>query len=158
MLKWKFLRKFTVKWQEFFSKEELDRILQAVKKAETLTSGEIRVVLRDACDPDLSTKDQALIDFRKYGLNKTRDKTGVLIMVVLQFRRVEVLADQGINDQVPEGYWDGIVWTITNSFKEGKSCEGICNAVEAVGQMLAEKFPRKPDDTDELSNEPIVIS
>ncbi len=155
-MRFKFWQKNVLKPENVFTKEELDKIAQATKKAESLTSGEIRVVIRGACKSGLTTKQQALADFREYGLVQTRDKTGVLILVVLQKRRVEVLADKGINDIVPAGYWDGIVWTITNSFRNIGPCKGICEAVETVGQMLAEKFPRKPDDTNELPNEPIV--
>ncbi len=153
----KFWQKRITKPEDVFTKEDLDSITEVVKKAELLTSGEIRVVIRSVCDKGLSTKNQALADFEKFGLVSTRDKTGVLILIILSERQVEVLADKGINDQVPEGYWDGIVWTITNSFRNVGPCKGICEAVETVGQMLAEKFPRKSDDTNELSNEPTVV-
>lgn len=161
MSKLKFWQKSPVKPEDVFSKEQLNSIAEAVKKAELLTSGEIRVVIRGACEKKLNnypgqTRMQAMIEFEEHGLANTRDKTGVLILIVLNKRKVEVLADKGINDVVPENYWDGIVWGITNSFKENKPCDGICEAVETVGQMLAEKFPRKPDDVNELPNEPIV--
>lgn len=140
---------------DFFTKEELDSIDNAVKQAELLTSGEIKVVISCECEEGLSSKQQALDDFYYYGLDKTRDKTGVLILVVLSGRNVEILGDKGINDRVPEGYWTGVVKTIVDGFKNNKGAEGICKAVVEVGNLLKDNFPRKPDDTNEISNEVI---
>jgi len=157
-MRWKFWVK-PLRVEDVFTKAELDEITSSVKKAEALTSGEIRVVLRSTCEKKLrrySTKIQAMIDFEEYGLANTRDKTGVLILVVLQSKKVEVLADKGINDQVPKGYWNDVVNLILYGFRKDNPCSGICLAVENVGQMLAEKFPRKPDDTNELADEPVI--
>lgn len=139
-----------------FTDKQLKGIAEATQRAEALTSGEIRVVLRDTCQNGLSSKQQVLADFQEFGLINTRDKTGVLILILLKNHQVEVLDDKGINDRVGEGYWDQIVSVITDGFNHNKPYEGICRAVEKVGGLLAETFPRKPDDTNELSDEPIV--
>lgn len=154
-MKLKFWKK-SFKPQNVFTKEQLNTITETVKKAESLTSGEIRVVIRGACKRGLNTKQQALADFEEHGLAQTRDKTGVLILIVLQERQVEILADKGINDRVRESFWDSIVLSITNNFKNKEYFKGICDAVETVGHVLAEHFPRKPDDTNELPNKPVL--
>lgn len=143
------------KIQDFFTAEEFGAIRGAVEKAELLTSGEIRVVLRCAREKGLSMREQALADFYQYGLDKTKNKTGVLILVLFQDKKVEVLGDRGINEKVMAGYWDGVVKMIVNGFREGRRCDGICQAVTEVGKLLQEKFPRQADDVDELSNEVI---
>ena len=140
---------------DFLAQEELDKITEATDKAELLTSGEIKVVIRCARERGLSTHKQALAEFYGHGLDKTKDQTGVLIFVLLENREIEVLGDKGINNEVPNGYWNGVVEMIRSGFKAGKGSEGICRAVAEVGRLLQEKFPRKPDDKNELPNEVI---
>lgn len=141
---------------DVFTQEELDGIKKATKEAELLTSGEIKVAIRSDCRRGLSTKEQALEDFYRLGLDKTQDKTGVLVLIILQQRAVEVLADKGINDKVPDGYWNEVVETIASGFKEGKGYEGVYQAVSKIGELLAKNFPRKPEDVDEISDEVVL--
>lgn len=138
---------------DFFSQEELDEIQKGVEKAESLTSGEVKVTIRCECEENLSPREQALKDFYQYGLDKTKGQTGILILVLLQERKVEVLGDKGINDKVPPGYWDEVAKMIVGGFRGGRRREGICEAVLEVGKLLHDKFPRQPDDVNELPDE-----
>lgn len=143
------------KVSNFLTKEELAGINKAVEQAELLTSGEIKVVIRPQLPTSSSAKQQALNDFYEFGLDKTRDKTAVLILIVLSSGNIEVLGDKGINDKVPDGYWAGVVKIIADGFKNNKGADGICKAVVEVGNLLKDNFPRKPDDVNEISNEAV---
>lgn len=101
---------------------------------------------------DTEVKEAAVTHFFKHGLYRTRDKTGVLILISVFERRVRVLADEGINAKVAEGQWDEIVKMITDGIKEKRATGAICAAVEKIGDLLKTHFPIKPDDTDELKN------
>ena len=101
---------------------------------------------------DIEVREKALVSFVEQGLHETRDKTGILILISLFERRVQVLADSGINAKVPENTWDEIVSIITQGLKTGTSCDAICQAVERCGELLQNQFPIKADDTDELPN------
>lgn len=150
--------KRSLKPRHIFTKEQLNSITEMVKKTESLTTGEIRVVIRSVCKRGLSTKQQALADFEKHGLAQTHDKTGVLILIVLQDRQVEIIADEGINGVVSEDYWNSVILSMTSSFKNREFYKGICTAVEMVGETLARNFPGKPDDINELPDAPVVTS
>ena len=95
---------------------------------------------------------RALAAFSGHGLYQTREHTGILILVSLLEHRVEVLADKGINEKVSPGTWDEIVQIVTTGLKTGKPCEGFCKAIERCSEILAQHFPRPPDDQDELAN------
>jgi putative membrane protein len=41
---------------------------------------------------------------------------------------------------------------IVDGMREKQAAQAICKAVEHVGDLLAEHFPIRPDDQDELSN------
>lgn len=95
-------------------------------------------------------RNKALVSFLEQGLHETRDKTGILILVSLFEHRVQVLADSGINERVPEHSWDEIVAIVTNGLKQNQACDAICRAVERCAELLLTHFPRKDDDTNEL--------
>ena len=97
-------------------------------------------------------KEKALVSFIEHGLHETRDRTGILILISLFEHRVQVLADSGINEKVPEHTWEELVDIIVAGLKSGDSCTATCQAIERCGELLQEHFPRKHDDTDELPN------
>ena len=101
---------------------------------------------------DDEVEEAAITNFFDQDLYRTRDETGVLVLISVFERRVWILADRGINAKVPEGQWDDIVKMITDGIKQKRAADAICAAVEKIGALLAEHFPIKPDDTDELKN------
>lgn len=141
-----------------FSEEDFAKIEAATKEAEKNTSGEIRVVIRSRYSEGMESNMHAQVqhEFEKYGLGNTRDKTGVLILLVLDARKFMIWGDDGIHAKVPQGYWDVLATGMSAHFQEGHYAQGICEVVAEVGKRLAEFFPKKPDDTNELSDKPIL--
>ena len=76
-----------------------------------------------------------------------------MIFILLKEREFYILADSAINDKVAENTWELVKDKMEASFREEKFCLGILNAVDEVGTILSEHFPRKTDDTNELSDE-----
>jgi uncharacterized membrane protein len=149
----------------FLSSEQRNEIEDAISKAESMTSSEIRVLIVAASSvvPKRSKGDQkealrrrAIQEFSKLGIHNTRDKTGVLLMVSIEERMVQILAGNGINSVVPENTWPSMVHLVTEGIKAGKPAQGIAMAVAGIGTLLSEKFPIKPDDTNELSNAVVI--
>ncbi len=97
-------------------------------------------------------KEKAMVSFLELGLHETRDRTGILILISLFEHRVQVLADSGINEQVPEQTWDEIVAMIVAGIKSNDAGTAVCRAVERCGELLASHLPVKNDDSDELPN------
>jgi putative membrane protein len=101
---------------------------------------------------DEEVEEAAVTHFFKNGLHRTRDETGVLIFISLFERRVRVLADRGINRKVDQDQWEAVVAGITAGIRQKRAGEAICRAVTDVGRLLAEHFPVREDDRDELAN------
>ncbi|NQV90054.1 TPM domain-containing protein [Candidatus Uhrbacteria bacterium] len=155
----KFFQRLIDLWwmHRMFSKQDLDAITVAVTKAEQTTSGEIRVVIRARRDdsiPDVKT--QAEADFLKHKMHDTRDKTGVLLLIVLADRAFYIMGDEGINNLLPPNFWEQQAIELSSAFHERHSTKGICESVEAIGRCLCEHFPKKHDDTNELPNRPVL--
>lgn len=149
----------------FLTGDQRNEISDVITKSEMMTSGEIRVLVVAASSivPRFSKKNRrealrrrAVSEFSKLGIHNTRDRTGVLLMVSLEERMVQVLAGKGINSVVPENTWPSLVHCITKALKEGNPAQGISMAVSDIGKMLSEKFPMRSDDTDELSNAVVI--
>ena len=103
---------------------------------------------------DSAVRRRAEAAFYEHGLHKTREGTGILIMLSLLERRVQVLADKAINERVPPATWDRIVQELVAAIREGRPTEGFCRAIEKCGDLLAEHFPARPSDNpDELSDD-----
>ncbi|MBT3235819.1 MAG: hypothetical protein HN353_07700 [Bdellovibrionales bacterium] len=96
---------------------------------------------------------RAIQIFHEHQVSMTRDRTGIMIFISLLERRVLVLADAGINQQVAANYWDQLVATLVGRIKEGREIEGIIEAIEECGKALSNSFPRKDDDTNEISDQ-----
>jgi len=97
-------------------------------------------------------QEAAVTAFYQNGLFRTRDETGVLIYISVFEHKVWVLGDRGINEKVTRDAWEEVVDVIAGGIREKQQAVAICTAVESVGVMLAEHFPVKPDDTNELKN------
>ncbi len=94
----------------------------------------------------------ARLAFLEQGLMETRERTGILIYVSLLEHRAEVLADRGIDERVEQGTWDGVVRTVLRGIRAKRADEGLVEAIRLCGDILAQQFPRRPDDADELAN------
>jgi len=94
--------------------------------------------------------EKALRVFRELEMQRTAERTGILILVSLLEHRVQVLADSGINARVKSGTWDEVVEIVLAGIKRGDLCQGLCDAIERCGEILAHDFPVQPDDVNEL--------
>ncbi len=141
-----------------FSDEDLARITEAVRESEKHTSGEIRVVIRQEYENGVSSIDeQALLDFERFGLTHTKDKTGVLLLLVLDARKFKIMGDSGISAKLPGTYWNTLANNLSIDFKNSEFVGGVCTLVHEVGLQLVARFPIMLDDTNELSDNVIVI-
>ncbi|MGC2062208.1 MAG: hypothetical protein WA610_04465 [Thermodesulfovibrionales bacterium] len=96
---------------------------------------------------------RALKGFYEKGLYRTRDNTGVLFFISILEHKVWVLADKGINSKIHQETLNRFASTVTQGIKEERACDALCQAITEAGHILAEHFPVRSDDTNELSDE-----
>jgi uncharacterized membrane protein len=137
--------------------DDLDAIAGAVGRAEAQTSAEIRVHLEPRVPHarpgrTLAALDRAREVFTTLGMHETRDRNGVLIYVALADHKLAVVGDEGIHARLGDAYWARVRDLMVQRFSEGAPRDAIVGAVEMLGGTLAEHFPRRPDDVDELPN------
>ncbi len=202
--------------ENFFTKDELERISRAVDAAEASTAGEIATMVVAASDPyregsvlgtmllaglsaflfsvflhhvtvwfyvpatvalalpsgylflrlprlripfvarsriRLAVRERALRAFYEKGLHRTRDATGILIFISLLERTVWILGDSGINRRISPEAWQELSTGLTRGIRRGEACDALCLTIARCGSILAEHFPHRADDTNELPDE-----
>ena len=99
----------------------------------------------------------ALNQFLAHGLHKTEARTGVLIFAALSDHQVEVVADQGIHAIVDRDVWAQAVDALTIALREGRPAEGFEAAIALTGGVLAEHFPPRRRDPNEVPDRLVEI-
>jgi uncharacterized membrane protein len=143
----------------FLSEADFDAITRAIKTAEARTSAEIRVHLERHVPrrllvgraPDVMTRAHHV--FRRLGMHRTAERHGVLIYVAVEDRRLAIVGDEGIHGRVGDLHWHRVRDLMIERLRSNAPREAIERAVEELGRTLAEHYPRRPDDQNELSDE-----
>jgi uncharacterized membrane protein len=140
------------KVEQLLSKKDEEDIIEAIRTAESNTSGEIRIHLEKTTG-DLDIFDRAMEIFHKLKMNNTKHANGVLIYVAVEDKNFVIIGDKGINDVVPDDFWESTKDVIVEKFKKGAFKQGLVNGILTAGQQLKKHFPWSEDTRDELSNE-----
>lgn len=135
----------------YFTPEQKERIVAAIREAEAHTSAEIRVHIENHCRKE--ALDRAVDVFALLRMHKTAAHNGVLVYVALKDHKVAIIGDSAINRDVPPGLWDECYALMAKRFRKGEICEGICEAILTFGQRLNQPFPHRPDDVNELPDD-----
>ncbi len=99
-------------------------------------------------------RELAQLQFLNQGVTQTRGRTGVMVLVSQLEKRVAVVADSGVTRSVDDEKWKELMGEIQGGFDGGDLSATAVQAVEKLGEFLAEPLPVAKDDIDELSNVP----
>ncbi len=137
--------------QSFFSQLDHDRMLAAIKAAEQRTSGEIRVYVshRHVADPQRA----AISHFHKLGMQRTKHRNAVLIFVAPESQNFFIVGDEGIHKKCTNDSWDQIAGQMQERFRTGRFADAIVHGIKSAGSLLAQHFPRDPNDRNELPDQ-----
>src|SRR5881275_3708738 len=127
--------------KEFLSKLEHDRIVGAIREAESKTSSQIRVYVQRgkvSVDPLIAAQKK----FQRLGMHKTRERNAVLIFVAPRAHKFAVVGDKAIHEKCGEEFWRRVVDAMRVHFQNEKFSHALIEAVNEVGKVLAAHFPR----------------
>ncbi len=121
------------------SRAEKVKVRGLIEQIAQETTAEICVVLlHDTDDP----RKFALDYFNHHGIGKKDLNNGILILVVLAKRRIELIVGDGLRGSIPQKTLDSVVAEIlAPHFRDGKFGDGLHLAIEALGRMLRETLP-----------------
>lgn len=101
-------------------------------------------------------------EFFDRGITRTRDRSGVLILVAEQERSLVVLADRGVEEALAPaatgaaseaaGVFTRWAAEAVEGLRQGRGGVALVHVVEQIADALADRFPPREDDVDELPN------
>ena len=140
-----------MKPKDFLNQLDDAAVLAEIAAAERRSSGEIRVYVSQKMVED--PVERATLRFKKLGMDKTRERNGVLLYFAPQAQKFAVIGDAGIHEKCGQAFWEEVATEIREQLKQQHFTEAVVRAVRKVGEVLARHFPRSEGDRDELSNE-----
>src|SRR3984893_5292479 len=138
--------------KEFISKLDHDRIVKAIQEAESKTSAEIRVYLQRGKLAD-DALNAAQKRFQKLGMHKTRERNGVLVFVTPRAHKFAVVGDQAIHEKCGETYWQRVVESMREHFRNERFSDAIIDGIRDIGRVLADHFPKRSTSSNQLPDE-----
>ncbi len=137
-------------------------IERAIAASEAAHAGQIRFVVEGALDGRPLFRDQpararALDVFSQLRIWDTAHNSGVLIYLLLADRKVEIVADRGIDAAVGEATWRHICAAMETEFGRGRFEAGAIAGIRSVTDCLARHFPRRDAGANELPDKPVVL-
>lgn len=145
-----------------FSRQLLQRLEQAIASSESGHVGELRLVVEGNLPlPELwrgQTPRMRAIDlFSQLRVWDTAYNSGVLIYLQLIDRRVEIIADRGIDSRVGRPFWDAVCRQMEGAFQAGDFENGTLVALQTISAALCENFPAPLENPNELPNAPLLL-
>lgn len=134
------------------SKLEHDRIVLAIRDAESKTSAEIRVFIQRGKlegDPLLAAQKK----FHHLRMHRTTEHNGVLIFVAPRAHKFAVIGDRGIHERCGDALWQRLIEQMRENFRHERFTDALVEAIEQAGSSLAEHFPRRPGSSGQLPDE-----
>ncbi|SFW88481.1 TPM domain-containing protein [Chitinophaga sancti] len=141
--------------KELLTEAEKQQLVQAIRHAERMTSGEIRVFVESHCkfvDP----LDRAQQIFVRLSLEKTRLRNGVLLYFALKDKQYAIAGDKGIHEKVGQEFWKEKSQSMLAHFAQGQVVKGIAACIIEIGEALCVHFPHEGDDINELPDDIVV--
>lgn len=141
------------KKKPFFNEAEQERIVQAIRSCERLTSGEIRVYV-ESKNPLVSPLDRAKEVFFGLKMEKTDLRNGVLLYMATQHKELALFGDEGIYKATGAEYWNAEVKKMLDAIKGSHIVDGVVGCILDVGEALKTHFPYIPtEDKNELPDD-----
>ena len=138
--------------ENLFSSSDKLRIVTAIQEAEKQTSGEIQVHIERHCSIDVM--DRAAEVFETLKMHMTKERNGVLFYLAVEDHQFAVLGDSGINQVVPENFWEKIKDEMVSLFKQKAFTDGLIKGISLCGKELKTHFPfDQKGDMNELPDE-----
>jgi putative membrane protein len=117
----------------------------------------LRLALTPGATKHRRVRRRAVTVFRAAAEKRTVGRTGILIYLSMGERRAEIVADEAILKVTDDHTWGEAMAALLEHVREGRPGEGICAAIERVGGVLAEHFPRSEGDINEIPDKLIEL-
>ena len=117
----------------------------------------LRLLLTPGATKHRRVRRRAIVVFKAAAERRTSGRTGILIYLSMAEHRAEIVADEAILKVTDGSTWGEAMAALLESVREGRVGDGLVAAVERVGTVLAEHFPRSVADRNEIPDKLIEL-
>ena len=117
----------------------------------------LRLRLTPGATKQRRVRRRAIALFKAAAERRTVGRTGVLIYLSMGEHRAEIVADEAIVKVTTPECWADAMASLVGEVREGRPVEGMVAAVEQVGEVLTQHFPRSSTDTNEIPDKLIEL-
>ena len=117
----------------------------------------LRLALTPAATKHRRVRRRAIALFKAAAERRTVGRTGVLIYLSMAERRAEIVADEAITEVTTPEIWGEAMAALLVDVREGRVADGMIAAIQQVGTVLAEHFPRSAADANEIPDKLIEL-
>ena len=146
-----------------FPQRVWEGVESAIREGEQAHEMQMRVVLEaglslDALVRGQTSRERAIELFSLLRVWDTEHNSGVLIYVQFADKKIEIVADRGINARVQQAEWDAICGRIAQAFRQGRFEEGAMLGISEIGALIKSRVPpRVGARRDELPDKPVLL-
>ena len=117
----------------------------------------LRLLLTPGSTKTRRVRRRAVMLFKTGGEKRTIGRTGILIYLSMGEHRAEIIGDEAITAVTTPDTWGEAMAALITDVKDGRPGDGIVAAVEQIGAVLAEHFPKSSADTNEIPDKLIQL-
>ena len=144
--------------------EVLQRLGQRVAASERRHTGQIRICAEGGLPLSYlwrgaSARERAITQFGKLRVWDTEHNNGVLIYLLLAEHAIEIVADRGLAQRVPEATWHTLVQRLGQALRAGQYEDGLTEVLAEVSALLVAHFPTSDNapSSNELPDAPVLL-
>ncbi len=117
----------------------------------------LRLALTPGATKTRRVRRRALTVFKAAAERRTSGRTGILIYLSMGERRAEIIGDEAITSVTTPETWGEAMASLLTHVRNGQVADGMVAAIEQIGVVLAEHFPRATDDRNEIPDKLIEL-
>ena len=117
----------------------------------------LRLALTPSATKHRRVRRRAVAIFRAAAERRTENRAGILIYLSTRERRAEIVADEAITKVTTPETWGEAMATLLADVRDGRPADGICAAIQQIGIVLAEHFPKTADNPNEIPDKLIEL-
>lgn len=117
----------------------------------------LRMALTPGSTKTRRVRRRAVMLFKTGGERRTVGRTGILIYLSMAEHRAEIVGDEAITAATTPETWGEAMTALLTQVKAGRPGDGIVAAIELIGDVLAEHFPKTSTDTNEIPDKLIEL-
>ena len=117
----------------------------------------LRLLLTPGATKTRRVRRRAIELFKAAAERRTENRAGILIYLSMGEHRAEIVADEAITRVTTPETWGEAMAVLLADVRDGRPGDGICAAVQRIGIVLSEHFPKTSENPNEIPDKLIEL-